>query len=98
MKKVLWLLMLGTLIACGSSTTELIPSDLESDSETAVSTTNETTTETDSFGSSSLPEATNLGDFVPASSVEQAAIIRDQDWGKGATEPVVQIIEYGDFQ
>lgn len=33
-----------------------------------------------------------------ATTPEQAAVVRDTDWVKGAAEPVVSIIEYGDFQ
>jgi hypothetical protein len=28
----------------------------------------------------------------------EAAVVREQDWVKGATEAAVSIIEYGDFQ
>lgn len=38
------------------------------------------------------------GGFVPATSFEDAALVRDVDWVKGAEDPVVVIIEYGDFQ
>lgn len=31
-------------------------------------------------------------------SLEQASMVRESDWVKGATVPVVTIIEYGDFQ
>ncbi len=30
--------------------------------------------------------------------LEEASIVRERDWVKGATVPVVTIIEYGDFQ
>ena len=31
-------------------------------------------------------------------SLEQASMVRESDWVKGAMVPVVTIIEYGDFQ
>ncbi len=34
----------------------------------------------------------------PATNFAEAALIRDSDYFKGAEEPVVEIIEYGDFQ
>ena len=37
-------------------------------------------------------------DFAPAANVAEAAQIRDLDQTKGAEDPVVTIIEYGDFQ
>lgn len=98
MKKALWLFLLGTLIACGPTTTELVPPETIADDDTAVSTTNETTDSNNSSSTIGLPEATNLDGFVPASSMDQAALVRDQDWGKGAADPLVVIIEYGDFQ
>jgi outer membrane biosynthesis protein TonB len=36
--------------------------------------------------------------FAPATTVEEAAVVREQDWLRGAEDPDVIIIEYGDFQ
>ncbi len=36
--------------------------------------------------------------FAPATAVSTAAVIREQDHIIGAEEPVVAIIEYGDYQ
>ncbi len=36
--------------------------------------------------------------YQPASDIATAAILRDSDQTKGATEPIIAIIEYGDFQ
>jgi hypothetical protein len=101
MKKVLWLLLLVTVVACGPTTTELVPPDTSAIVDTAVPATNETieTAETDApADAATSPAAANLDDFVPASNITEASIIREQDWRKGATEPLVEIIEYGDFQ
>ncbi|WP_420631287.1 hypothetical protein [Candidatus Leptofilum sp.] len=98
MKKAVWLLVLLTLMACGPSTTELAPPETNANNDTAVSTTNETADTNETFSNPSLPAATNLDGFVPANSMEQAIQAREQDWGKGAADPLVVIIEYGDFQ
>ncbi|MCB8979511.1 MAG: hypothetical protein H6657_19040 [Ardenticatenaceae bacterium] len=108
MKRILWLLpLLLLLLACGPTTSPLPSPDAtvggntavspstsadETGQETATESTNETVTQTEA------PMATDLADFVPVNSVEQAAQIRPQDWRKGAAEPAISIIEYGDFQ
>jgi hypothetical protein len=33
-----------------------------------------------------------------ANSPQEAGVVRDRDWSKGAEDPLVTIIEYGDFQ
>lgn len=62
-------------------------------------------TESDSAESSSAPiaaataEPTAQPDIVfPASNAREAYVLRDGDHYKGAAEPDVLIIEYGDFQ
>ena len=42
-------------------------------------------------------EALN-NDITIASNAADAGVIRDRDWTKGADDPLVTIIEYGDFQ
>lgn len=42
--------------------------------------------------------ASQVAVFTPATTPEEAGIVRPQDWVKGASDPVVTIIEYGDFQ
>ncbi|WP_420642296.1 hypothetical protein [Candidatus Leptofilum sp.] len=98
MKKSIWLLVLLVLIACGPSTTELVPPEANTNVDTAVSTNNETADTNATSGGSALPAAANLDGFAPVTSMEQAAQVREQDWGKGAVDPLVVIIEYGDFQ
>ncbi len=99
MKKAIWLLPLALLFACGPSTTSLPPADTATEANTAV-TTEETADTNDEAGQSSdvVPAATNFDNFSPAQSVEEAAVVREQDWRKGAADPGVVIIEYGDFQ
>ena len=106
MKKAIWLLLLAGLLACGPTTANPQAADTDAEEDTAVSaeqSTDETAEETgqdnDEPASSPLVVAPpDLDGFAPASTVEEAAVIREQDWRKGAAEPVVVIIEYGDFQ
>lgn len=37
-------------------------------------------------------------DFSPATTVAEAAVVRDRDYVLGSSDPAVVIIEYGDFQ
>lgn len=112
MKKALWLLLLATLLACGPTTADPSANANSAEDEAAVSDTNEDAEEVveedeaeapadnsaETETSPAMVAATNFEDFAPASTVEEAATIREQDWRKGAAEPSVVIIEYGDFQ
>jgi hypothetical protein len=104
MKKAIWLLLLALLLACGPSTTDSLPAVTGTEEDTAVTSTEETaeetaeTTETTETTESTNMAATNLDDFSPAGTVAEAAVVREQDWRKGAADPDVLIIEYGDFQ
>ena len=100
MKKAIWLLPLVLLFACGPSTTSLPSADAVTEADTAVTNTNETAETTDDAPASenAAVGATNLENFSPAGTVTEAAVIREQDWHKGAVDPAVVIIEYGDFQ
>lgn len=104
MKRTLWLLpLLLLLLACGPTTSTLPSPVATAGGDTAVSppTNSEETGQesaTESATDSEAPLATGLADFVPVNTVEQAALVRQQDWRKGAAEPAVVIIEYGDFQ
>jgi hypothetical protein len=101
MKKAIWLLLLALLLACGPSTTDSLPAVTGTEEDTAVTSTEETaeeTAETTETTESTNMAATNLDDFSPAGTVAEAAVAREQDWRKGAADPDVLIIEYGDFQ
>ena len=97
MRKLLWMLPLALLMACGAAPTELVPPETNANANTAVSTTNDSAATT-SGETSILMSATDLDNFAPASSIPEASETRAQDWRKGSTDPLVVIIEYGDFQ
>lgn len=112
MKKLILLLLIGFLLAaCGqaSSTEEpraaedeqpaivAVPEPAETDSEgynaetdTAVAPENEAAADNN--------DNSNTTEFNIATTVNQAAQLRETDWVKGAEDPLVTIIEYGDFQ
>ena len=101
MKKLLWLLPLAMLIACGSATTELVPPETNAEANTAVTTTTDTTDTAESTEAETAAEpatAADLAEFQPATSIPEAAVVRAQDWREGSAEPLIVIIEYGDFQ
>lgn len=87
MKKIgllISLLLLMVLAACGGAAVEQLPiSDATDDPE--------------------APAA--VGDNAGATSEDTADVtesdprqVRDRDWTKGATDPLITVIEYGDFQ
>ncbi len=98
MKKAMWLMLLTLLLACGPSTTESLPAVTDTEEDTAAPSTEEIVDETAETTESTNMAATNLDDFSPAGTVAEAAVVREQDWRKGAADPAVLIIEYGDFQ
>lgn len=98
MKNLLWLLVMGLLAACGSGGAV--------EGETAVTSSTTTTStavpepvESDTNAPTSTGDAASPIIHYPiAGTVTEAAEIRETDWAKGAAEPLVSIIEYGDFQ
>jgi hypothetical protein len=95
MKKILLLLTaLLVLAACAGPETAVLPEAAVAEpvTETAVA---EEPAATD--GSTDPVEQEETAVF-PATTVAEASIVRDRDWQKGAADPAVTIIEYGDFQ
>jgi hypothetical protein len=82
---ILSLLGLLLLVACGPSSATTDPTT--SEAPTAVPPQAPT-----------LPAAQPAEAGFPATTPEEAGVVRQRDWTKGAAEPVVTIIEYGDFQ
>ena len=100
MKRIILLLVIGLLlVACGSaisSETAVTVPDEAPQAETAV-TEEQPAAETESEADTQPAENAAIPGF-PATTVEEAAIVRDRDWTQGAEAPIVAIIEYGDFQ
>lgn len=94
MKKILLLLVLLLAVACGGPEAPATESTDAEESETAVSTT-DTVSEDAAVAQPSSPAP---ADFTPASTPAEAGEVRDFDHVKGATDPAVTIIEYGDYQ
>jgi len=87
MRRLIWLFLgVWLLAACGASGPSATPG-ATAVGETAVSPTSDTTT-------SAAPAPVDAF----SGTLEEASIVREGDWVKGATVPVVTIIEYGDFQ
>lgn len=101
MKKLLMLLLLLVLAACGSAEPPTnAPGAQEADNtpdgENAVVEAEETGEET-AVANPDTP-ITNDAAMTPATTPAEAAQVRSQDWTLGADDPLVTIIEYGDFQ
>ncbi len=91
------------LAACGSTSTETAVSVTEepTKAETAVSENNsvaeDAPEETAAESAAPSTELAAIANF-PATNVDEASIVRERDWTIGADDPLVTIIEYGDFQ
>jgi hypothetical protein len=94
-KYVVLLLLMMLLVACGTSEvpepTE--PANAENGAPTAVSESS-----TGEKSSSGAPPAVTGDAITAAETAAEASVLRDRDWTKGAEDPLVTIIEYGDFQ
>jgi len=96
MKKMFLLLLLASLLAaCGQSVGE--PTNAPATAVPATQPPAEEEEEQADNPPAAAPPA-EAGSYIIASSVAEAAQVRATDWAKGATDPLVSIIEYGDFQ
>ncbi|MCB8989103.1 MAG: hypothetical protein H6665_00660, partial [Ardenticatenaceae bacterium] len=69
--------------------------------ETAVATEPTATTASAAASaatSAATSAASGEADITPATNSIEAGIVRDRDWKQGAADPLITIIEYGDFQ
>ena len=89
MRKFLLLPFLLLLVACGSSGADDAVTD--SADEAAAGSTSPTAVAEAVVQASGDP-------ITIAKSPQEAGEVRDRDWTKGAEDPLVTIIEYGDFQ
>jgi uncharacterized protein YcfL len=90
MRKLLLLPLILLLVACGAPAASVtLDQPAEEDAEpTAVS----------EEASESQAEMVSGDSITPAKTAAEAGAIRDRDWTKGAEDPLITIIEYGDFQ
>lgn len=97
MKKLFLILLLALLVACGQSVGERETAVTTSAPTTAVPATQPATpVETDEPADTAPPVESDT--FPVAGTVAEASQVRPSDWTKGAVNPLVSIIEYGDFQ
>ena len=91
MRKLLLIpLLLLLLAACGTQETAEPADEAPKDSS-----------ETEDVSESAVENeisSVSAGPITPAETVAEAGVIRDRDWTKGAEDPLITIIEYGDFQ
>lgn len=92
MKNFVYMMLIGLLLAACGQTTEPSAVATSSSSAAPADAAASTTTGEENTAVSAIPAIT------PATSVAEASSIRPQDWVKGASDPKVVIIEYGDFQ
>jgi len=90
MRKIWLVPLLLLLAACGATAS---PTAAPANSENFAAETPAEAADTAVTQSSESP-----AEVAPSSSPAAAAVVRDQDWTKGPDDPVVSIIEYGDFQ
>jgi hypothetical protein len=91
MRKIILLMFLFLLLAACAAPEAAEPDDQpeqETPEPTAVSVDNKVDS-----------QAVEVADPVtPAQTAAAAGVIRDRDWTLGAEDPLITIIEYGDFQ
>ncbi len=90
MRKLFLLPLLLFLVACGAQeTAETVnePTDERAEPTTMSEAADE-----------SQPAAVSADPVTIGKTAAEAGVIRDRDWTKGAEDPLITIIEYGDFQ
>ena len=101
MKKILLLLLLLFAVACGGPEAPVTEATDTDEPETAVSTPTTAVEEAataETIAIADTSSSSTHADYTPASTPAEAGIVRDFDQVKGAADPVVTIIEYGDYQ
>ncbi|MCA9949236.1 MAG: hypothetical protein KDE48_06310 [Anaerolineales bacterium] len=98
MKKVAFLLIALLLVACNATTDpNAAPTDVTV-SENTAEQSGTTEAQPEETGETAVSSDSTGNEFNIATTPEEAGRVRDRDWVKGATDPKVTIIEYGDFQ
>jgi hypothetical protein len=94
MRKLLLLPIILLLVACGASGAE----DTATDSADAAGAESTSPTSMSETVVERAPVEVSGDPITVANSPQEAGVVRDRDWSKGAEDPLVTIIEYGDFQ
>jgi len=89
MRKLLLLFLLLFLVACGASEATESSGEADEGSESKAAPEAKPKSQT---------AAVSADPIAPGETAAEAGIIRDRDWSKGAEDPMITIIEYGDFQ
>lgn len=98
MKKILFFVFLIMLLAaCGSGTAELPTTKPQAPAANPAADEATDSAKTEAEPAAEEPKSETDASF-PAANVAGAAVVRERDWMKGAEEPIITIIEYGDFQ
>ncbi len=102
MKRVSTLLVLFFLLllaACGAAVSNTaVTSPTESVNSENGDTAVAVTSPTESVKSENGDTTVAVTSFTPAQNAAEAAQLRPDDHTQGAVEPIITIIEYGDFQ
>lgn len=96
MKKLIWLALIILLAACGSADNDA--ATLPVGTAVTAPTDGDDSAETETDNTAAVAQPETAAEFVTAVTIEQAAQTKPTDQTKGATDPLVTIIEYGDFQ
>ncbi len=100
MRKLILLPFLLLLVACGSAIAPEVTTAPEDTGRGKAAVEDNTTGDASSEEIASADGASQDGKSSVATGAtpQEASIVREQDYTKGADDPTVTIIEYGDFQ
>lgn len=101
MRKYLLLLMMALLVACGAAeppANDSAPAGGQATDDNGDGATNDSAQNTQPADAGAASDLEPIPAIEPSTFPVEAAEIRSRDWVKGAAEPVVSIIEFGDFQ
>ena len=105
MKRILLIILLLLLVGCGAAEQPVNDAAAVANDETMAATAVPVVTDEEmevEAAPTEAPAEATVADGAavpaPATNPTEAAVIRDRDWVLGAEEPLISIIEYGDFQ
>jgi hypothetical protein len=99
MRKLILLPLMLLLVACGSATTpEVTTAPEDTGGEAAVEDNTTGDAGSEEIASADGAPQDGKSSVATGATPQEASIVREQDYTKGADDPTVTIIEYGDFQ